>query len=171
VPATVADDVATERRRFVATLRAVGADAPTLAGEWRAADLARHVVAQDRLRGLPVCAAREFVVCTGLRLTEPYLRSARLTRLLSGRPRSWEWVLARLDRPPPEALVRPRIAPIALWEHDVHHEDVRRPNARPRDAVPDLSPCVWLSGRHQAARLEVRGDDEMTRGVRARLAV
>jgi hypothetical protein len=65
--------------------------------------------------------------------------------LVNGLPHSWEWCLDRLDHAPPAAVVRPHVAPISLWEHVVHHEDVRRPNNVPRRSWPDLSAVVpWL---------------------------
>jgi uncharacterized protein (TIGR03085 family) len=143
--AAIAADAVVERAEFVQTLRSVGPAAPTLAGTWTASDIARHVAAQDRLAGVPALLARGLVVRTGLRLTEPYRRSARLGALLDGPPRSWEWSLDRLHRPPPRAVLRPRIAPITLWEHFVHHEDIRRPAGRARTSRPELSGVLrWL---------------------------
>jgi hypothetical protein len=78
-------------------------------------------------------------------LTEPFRRSTFLARLLSSWPRPYDWAVDRLDRAPPASVLRPNVVAIALWEHFVHHEDVRRPNQRPRDGWPDLSVCVpWL---------------------------
>lgn len=138
-------EVASERRLLVATLRKVGPDAPTLAGAWSAADVARHLAAQDRLLGLPAAVARRLVLAMGVRLNRPALVSPRLASLLSGLPRSWDWSLARLSRRPPDAIARGRVAAITLWEHWVHHEDVRRPAGLERDGHPDLTPAVpWL---------------------------
>jgi uncharacterized protein (TIGR03085 family) len=141
----IVDDIVAERRDLARTLRSVGPAAQTLAGAWRASDIARHIAAQDRAAGWPAYLARGLVVRTGLRLTEPYLRSPLLAGLLNGRPRSWEWCLDRLDDRPPGALLRSLIAPITLWEHFVHHEDVRRPNTVARSTQPDLSATIpWL---------------------------
>jgi uncharacterized protein (TIGR03085 family) len=150
---TIADDIAAERRGLLQTLHSVGPEAPTLAAGWRASDVARHLVAQDRVGGWPACLARGFVVRTGLRLSEVYLDRPFVARLLNGRPRSWEWCLDRLDRRPPGPVLRPLVAPIALWEHFVHHEDVRRPASVARSTQPDLSPTIpWLL-RYNRSRL------------------
>lgn len=73
----IREDIERERKHVVATLRSVGPDAPTLAGEWLAADIARHLAAQDRLRGLGSWAARRLVLATGLRLTAACLPTSR----------------------------------------------------------------------------------------------
>jgi len=214
--ASTGDEAVTERQRLVATLHNVDATAPTLAGDWRARDVAQHLAAQDRLGGIPALMARAFVHRTGLRLTETYLRSDKLARLVNGRPRSWGWAIRVLERPPPAPVLRPSIAPITLWEYFVHHEDVRRPNNRPRSTSPDLSAVIpwvlrynaerlrgtlvrvvtvggnewrvgqgreviligtpdelvlWLSGRHRTAQIDVRGDLEVARILRTRLAI
>ena len=141
----LAATVGAERRSFVTTLRRCGPAAPTLAGAWTSRDVARHVSAQDRLFGLPAAVARRVVVATGWRLNKPALAEERVARVLSGWPRSWEWSLARLSRPPPAALVRGTVAHVTLWEHWVHHEDVRRPAGLDREEHPDLFPVLpWL---------------------------
>jgi uncharacterized protein (TIGR03083 family) len=116
-----------------------------MAADWRARDLARHLAAQDRLAGIPAFMARRLVAATGIRLTEAYRERPRILALVNGLPRSWEWCLDRLDLAPPAAVLRRHVAPITLWEHVVHHEDVRRPNNVPRRSWPDLSEVVpWL---------------------------
>jgi uncharacterized protein (TIGR03083 family) len=141
----IAEQVAAERALLVQTLRAVGPDAPTLATGWRAIDVARHLAAQDRMRGLPAFVARRIVAATGIRLTQAYLGRPRLVALINGRPRVWNECLGRLDCPPPTAVLRPPVDVITLWEHVVHHEDVRRPASILRPSWPDLSPVIsWL---------------------------
>jgi uncharacterized protein (TIGR03085 family) len=141
----IADQVAAERALLVQTLRAIGPDAPTLASGWRAMDVARHLAAQDRMKGLPAFVARRIVAATGLRLTQAYLGRRRVGALINGRPRAWNECLGRLDRPPPAAVLRPPVDVITLWEHVVHHEDVRRPSGISRPSWPDLSPVIsWL---------------------------
>jgi uncharacterized protein (TIGR03085 family) len=215
-PRALADQIVTERRSLLETLRAVGPDASTLAGDWSASTLARHIVAQDRLAGLPAFLARGLVARTGLRLNELHRRSAPLAALVNGPSRPWASSLKRLDRPPPAAVLRPSIAPITLWEHFVHHEDIRRPNNVPRVSSPELSATVpwllrynrsrlrgaslrvvssegtewrvghgrevvlagalselvlWLSGRHESAEVEVRGDMTVAHELCDRFAV
>jgi uncharacterized protein (TIGR03085 family) len=148
--------ITAERAALVETLSAVGPDASTLAGSWTAADLARHVVAADRLGGIPAAVARSVVLLINVRATEPYRRSPRLAALLNGSPRPWDWSLARLQRPVPWALRRTRVAPITLWEHVVHHEDVRRANGLARTVPSTVGAAVpWLL-RYQRARLPDR---------------
>ena len=150
------EEVAAERRALVATLEAVGPDAPTAVGRWRAHDLARHVAAQDRFAGVTAYVARRIVVATRLRATDAYLDRPRVSALVDGLPRSWERCLGRLRRPPPAAIVRAPVAPITLWEHVVHHEDVRRANGRPRETSPDLTETLtWLLD-YQRRRLDGR---------------
>jgi uncharacterized protein (TIGR03083 family) len=116
-----------------------------MAGDWRARHLARHLAAQDRLAGIPAFMARRLVAATGVRLSEAYRERPRVLALVDGPPRAWNWCLDRLDRAPPAAVLRRHVAPITLWEHVVHHEDVRRPNNVPRRSWPDLSAVVpWL---------------------------
>jgi hypothetical protein len=88
----------------------------TLAHGWRAADLASHVAAQDRTRGV------------------------------NGPTKPWRRSLEMLAKPPPRAVLAPRIAPpITRSELFVHHEDVRRPAGVPRDAAPTLDPAPeWV---------------------------
>lgn len=97
------------------------------------------------MRGLPAHLARTAVVASGRRLSRIYLHRQRASLLVDGPTKPWRRSLEMLEKPPPRAVLAPRIAPITLWEHFVHHEDVRRPAGRPRDAVPDLEPVLeWI---------------------------
>ena len=153
--AAVAADVVAERARLVATLRAVGPEAPTMAGGWTARQLASHLAAQDRLGGWPAFAARRLVAATDLRLSGLY-RDRRVASLaVNGPTLPWDRSLRTLSGPPPAAVLRAPVAVIALWEHVVHHEDVRRPGGVARDGQPDLAPVVaWLAayGRRRLDR-------------------
>jgi len=141
----IAEQVATERALLVETLREVGPDADTLAADWSARDVARHLAAQDRFSGVPAFLARRLVTATGVRLTETYLRRPRIGAVANGLPRTWDHCLRRLDCPPPAAVVRQSVVVITMWEHVVHHEDVRRPANIARRAWPDLSAVIsWL---------------------------
>lgn len=142
---TIADDIREERRRLCATFDAAGPDARTLIGAWSAKELASHLAGQDRLAGFPAFLARSAVTLIGLRFTAVYRDRERATTLLNGPTRPWQKSLATLTNPAPRYLYRPRVAPIALWEYVVHHEDVRRPNGLPRHGLPDLQPVLtWL---------------------------
>lgn len=155
---TIAHDIRQERQRLVATLRAVGPHAATLIHRWNAADLASHVATQDRLRGYPAYLARTTASLAGLRLSSLYLDRPRASALVNGRTKAWSKSLEMLSRQPPDSVLRARVAPITLWEHFIHHEDVRRPNDADRHDAPDLEPVLDWILQYNARRL--------TRGVR-----
>lgn len=143
-----------ERTALVSTLDVVGPDAPTLAGDWSTTELAQHVAAQDRLKGLPAFAARRLVLATNIRGTAAYLERPRIAAIVNAGPASWDASMRRLRRPPPNALTRHPVATITLWEYLVHHEDVRRPASVPRGPAPDLTTVIsWLL-RYNRRRLE-----------------
>ena len=141
----LADDIIEERARLVETLEFVGPEAPTLVEGWSAQELARHLAAQDRLRGVPALVARRLVVATQLRLTAVYLDRPVALALVNSGPRSWAGCLQRLRQPPPRAVTGASVGPITLWEHVVHHEDLRRASSVRRTAWPDLTAVIdWL---------------------------
>lgn len=151
------EDIETERRQLVATLRVVGPAAPTLAGEWLASDIARHVAAQDRLKGIGLWAARRLVLATGLRLTAAYLDRPAVAAVVNAGPRDWGSCITRLERDPPTMLVTGAVAPVTLWEYFVHHEDVRRPSDVPRASSPNLLPVIEWLVTYNRRRLERLG--------------
>jgi uncharacterized protein (TIGR03085 family) len=153
----IREDILTERMMLVATLKRVGPDAPTLAGSWSASELARHLAAPDRLRGLGAWAARRLVVATGLRLTAAYLDRPTMAAVVNAGPRDWAGCLRRLEADPPAALTSGAVAPVTLWEYFVHHEDVRRRSDLPRTTWPDLEAVIdWLM-TYNRRRLERLG--------------
>lgn len=142
---TVADEAQAERERLLQTLTTVGPEAPTAVGVWTAAGIASHLAAQDRLGGWPAFAARSLVRATGFRLSAAYSDRPRVALLVHGRQKPWEKSLDRLRQPIPSAVLRGRVGPVTLWEHFVHHEDVRRPNNAPREEWPDLDEALnWI---------------------------
>lgn len=145
-----AADLAVERRALVATLEAVGPDAPTLAGAWTAGDLAAHVAATEQSRGVPTFLGRTLVVRYGWRLNDTF-RPIMAIDLRRFRRHGFDWALRRLERQPPGLLSRASLLPVSVFEIFVHHEDVRRPNDVPREApIPDLAPCIeWLLRYHR----------------------
>lgn len=149
---TIADDIREERQRLVATLRAVGPNAATLIDRWRAADLASHLASQDRLGGYPAYLARATVTATRLRLTAAYLDRTRIATLVNGPTKAWSQSLEILSRQPPDPILRSRVAPITLWEHFIHHEDVRRPTAL------TASPCQTSSPSSTGSSNTTSGD-------------
>jgi uncharacterized protein (TIGR03083 family) len=145
-----------ERVQLVRTLRAVGPDAPTLAGPWSAVELASHIAAQDRLGGIPAYLARSAATASHLRLSALYRNRPRVAGLVNGRLRPWDVSLRILSAPPPRAVLAPPVAVITLWEHFVHHEDVRRPNGIERRSSPDLEPVLDWILRYNNRRLSKR---------------
>lgn len=138
-------EILAERAALVSTLEQVGPYARTLAGDWSTTELAQHLAAQDRIKGLPAFAARRFVLGTNIRGTAAYLNRPRLAAIVNAGPRGWDASLSRLRRQPPAALIRPPVATITLWEHFVHHEDVRRPASLPQRPAPDMTTVIpWL---------------------------
>ena len=152
-----------ERRALAETLRRTEPDAPTLSGEWTAAQLAAHLVLRERSgvellgrapnKRLQRIAQREiddFVA------REPYLGIVNAVE--SGPrpgdvrwpvPTAWIWAIP---------AVRERAN---LLEYLVHHEDVRRaapdwsPRARPADLVAEVYRRLPVSIRLTMRRVPV----------------
>lgn len=125
---------ARERAELCAHLDRLGPEAPTLCGDWRAADLAAHLVARERnpLSG------------PGLVLGGPFARVTDWAMRRESR-RSFAAVVDRIRTGPP--LV-PWGLPVLrsvlnLNEFFVHHEDVRRANGEgPRTDRPELEDAL-----------------------------
>ena len=144
-----------ERRAFADSLEEIGPDAPTLAGSWRAHDLAAHVVSLDRFAGVPTFLGRTVVARFGLRLNDLAGEFADAA-LRSARRKGFAWAVARLRADPPGALLRPSIAALGLAEIFVHHQDVRRANDLPVHRAPaELETAIPLLLRYQRRRLPV----------------
>ena len=163
------EQLAAERRGLAATLRAVGPEAPTLAGAWKAGDLAAHVVATEKLRGMPTFLGRRLVL-RGIRLNDTFA-GAMAIDVRRFRRRGFDWALARLERQGPWLLDRPSVLPVSVFEIFVHHEDVRRPNAVAREETPDVVPSIeWLLRYHRkplgetGVRVELPGGRELHGG-------
>ena len=161
-------DLATERQAFVATLRAVGPAAPTLATPWNAEDLAAHVAATEQQHGVPTYVGRRMVM-RGVRLNDTFkpVMSVQLKRF---RRHGFDWSLRRLERPSPALLSRPEVLPVSVFEVYAHHEDVLRANGVSRSStVPELGPTIeWLLRYHRRLigdpGLRVELDDGRTFG-------
>lgn len=153
----LSEAIVRERLAFAETLRAVGPDAPTLAGSWTAHDVAAHVASLDRLGGVPTFLGRT-IVTKGLRLNDVAGRFA--DRGMRGtKRRGFEWALEHLEQRPPELLLRNSVALVGLFEVFVHHEDVRRANpvVQPRVVPDELAEVVlWLLRYHRRLLENVR---------------
>ena len=139
-----------ERHAFADTLDRVGPDAPTLAGDWRARDLAAHVASLDRFAGVPTFLGRS-IVARGVRLNDRVARFADAS-IRGTRRKGFEWAVRRLRAPSPPMLLRPAVAVVGLFEVFVHHEDVRRAEhgAETRPAPAELASTIpWLLRYHR----------------------
>lgn len=146
-----------ERHAFAETLRAVGQDAPTLAGSWTAHDVAAHVVSLDLLGGVPTFVGRT-IVKRGLRVNDVTGKFAD-RGLWASKRRGFDWAIEHLEQNPPRLLLRSSVAPIGLFEIFVHHEDVRRadPGAQPRVVPYGLADILpWLLRYHRRLLQDVR---------------
>lgn len=130
--------VLAERAAFAHTLRTTDPDAPTLCGEWNAAQLTAHLILRERslveLGGrLPIEALqrRSHAAVDAYVARFPY--AELVDRFEAGPPRY-----------SPFALPAVREAANFL-EYVVHHEDVRRavPGVPPRDLSLDEQAAAW----------------------------
>jgi uncharacterized protein (TIGR03085 family) len=144
-----------ERAAFVATIAALGPEAPTLCGPWTCEDLAAHYISGERLAGVPTYVGRA-VVHRGIRLGDRLAAQAdRIVRV--NRRKGFDWIVHRLRQPPPSLLARGSVAVMSLLESWIHHEDLRRANElgrRPDE--PDLAPCIdWALRYHRSLLRDV----------------
>lgn len=136
-----------ERRALAETLRRTDPDAPTLSGEWTAAQLAAHLVLRERSavellgrlpnKRLQQIAQREI---DNLVAKQPY---PQIVAAVDAGP---SWRDARLPLPIAPIWALPPVREKAnLIEYLVHHEDVRRaqPDPTPRALPDDLVTEVW----------------------------
>jgi uncharacterized protein (TIGR03085 family) len=148
-----------EREELCDLLLELGPDAPTLCEGWTTADLAAHLVVRERqpLAALGIVNER----------FAPRLKRAMETRKAAG----FDALVAKLRR---GGLVVPWRVPglrsiLNFNEFFVHHEDVRRANARGRRTDrPDLDAALWrqlgatargLTRRIEGAGLVLRQPD------------
>lgn len=141
-----------ERSQLVQTLLDVGPDAPTLCGEWTAADLAAHLVVRER----------RLDASPGIFLSPLAGYTERVQRSVANKP--FTTVVEDIRTGPPMwspfALLDPLIN---LGEMFVHHEDLRRAGESwtrrllPAAVETRLWPQVRLIGRagHRSAPIPV----------------
>ena len=149
--------VLAERAAFAQTLRDTDPEAPTLCGDWDAAQLTAHLVLRERsLRELAGRVPRPVFQQLAQRGIDAYVAAHPYPQLVddfAGGPPPWSpWALPALR----EA--------VNLLEYVVHHEDVRRAGAdhTPRDLAPDVQDAVW-SRLKLSARMTLR---QVPQGVR-----
>jgi uncharacterized protein (TIGR03085 family) len=132
----MAGHVSEERIEFVRTLRATHPEAPTLCGEWSAAQLTAHLVLRERSlvemgRRLPVEALRRRAETAIDAYIQRFPYVQLVSRFEAGPPIFSPWSIPALR----EA--------VNLLEYVVHHEDVRR-------VAPDVAPRVLSAARQHA---------------------
>ena len=146
---TVAGDVTGERAALTQSLIAAGPSARTACGEWTALDLAAHLVGEERSGGVAIFIARSLVI-QGISVRgTPTMVDTALRRQ---RRLGFAALVDRLRRPIPRLLLRPRVAPLALFEYWTHHDDLvgvdDGPHAVPA-ALVDAIPLVLRYQRNQ----------------------
>lgn len=148
----IAEDIDAECRGIANTLEALGPDAPAGVGAWSVADLAGHLHSQFMARGAVVFAGR-LLVAGGVHLGDRAGGAAQRTIALYRR-RGFESGLQALRAGLPKLLLHPRVAPVALFEVWVHHDDVRRANRLSPPAEPEtLDAAVDFALRYQRRAL------------------
>jgi len=112
-----------ERAALVATMRAVGPDAPTLCAGWTVRDLAAHLVVRERrpdaAPGILVAPLAGYTARVQRRIADTTPWAELLERVAAG--------------PPPLSPFRLLDPLVNVTEMFIHHEDVRR-------AAPDWQP-------------------------------
>jgi uncharacterized protein (TIGR03085 family) len=137
---------AAERRALADALTQVGPEAPTLIGDWNAADLAAHVYVREHR---PDAAPGVLPLGPLSAYTDRVMRSAL-------RVHGFEPLVAAIRTAPPWLRV-PRVDDaLNTVEMFVHTEDVRRANGLPRrDHSAGFEAAVWRRLARQA-RLSFR---------------
>lgn len=105
-----AADLGAARRALVSALKAVAPEGITLAGTWKARDLAAHVAATEQLRGVPTFIGRTLVSRYAVRLNDTY-RPVMAIDLRRFRRHGFDWAVKRLERQPPSLLSRDACCP------------------------------------------------------------
>jgi uncharacterized protein (TIGR03085 family) len=135
-----------ERHALVATMTAVGPDAPTLCGDWTTRDLAAHLVVRERRLD-----ASPGIVIKPLAPHTEKIRAQYATRPYAG-------LLEQVRTGPPLwSPLKLVDAKANLAEMFVHHEDVRRSGSawEPRDLGPKWDAALWSLAR-QLGRMVFR---------------
>lgn len=118
---TIAQDAQAERAALTESLIDVGPSARTACGEWTALDLAAHLAGEERNGGVTTFVARSLVAHgVSLRGTPKMVDTA----LRLERRHGFAALIDRLRRPMPRLLLRPRVAPLTLFEYWTHHDDL-----------------------------------------------
>lgn len=107
---------ARERSALVATLRAVGPEAPTLCAGWKTRDLAAHLVVRERRLDATLGIAVPFLAGHTAKVQNQIAQS-----------NSWDDLVEMVSSGPPLYSPFKLFDPVVnLGEMFIHHEDVRR---------------------------------------------
>lgn len=147
---TIAEDVEAERAALAESLIEAGASARTACGEWTALDLAAHLAAEERIGGVTTFVARSLVVRGVSVAGTPQLVDSAI-RL--ERRHGFAALIDRLRRPIPRLLLRPRVAPLALFEYWTHHDDLVALNGIGHAVPTTLAEVIPLLLRYQLKKL------------------
>ena len=156
-----AEDVIAEHLGIADVLEEVGPEAPAGVGDRTASDLAAHLMWQRAAGGLLVFPAR-VLLARGFHFNS---RGASSTNRLDERyqRKGFGVAMQSLRKGPPRLLLRDTVAPIALFEVWVHHDDIRRANHLTAPAEPVmLGRAVDFALRSQRKAL---GSTTVDRGV------
>ncbi len=140
----------TERADLVATLRAVGPEAPTLCQGWSALGLVSHMVLRenrlDALVGMVLPFAASHTQRLQRQLEQRHGFNGLVQRFADGPPRWHPLRVAAID----EA--------VNTVEHFTHHEDLRRvqPGWQARELPPGYQAALWNRLRRSARVLARR---------------
>ncbi|MEB3030625.1 maleylpyruvate isomerase family mycothiol-dependent enzyme [[Mycobacterium] nativiensis] len=147
---TLTGDIQSERAALADSLSAAGASAHAGCGSWTALDLAAHLVAEERIAGLSTFIARSLVV-RGIAVPAP----PKMVDFAIRREYhlGFTGLLDRLRRPVPRLLLRPRVAPLTLFEYWTHHDDLVGGGAGAHPAPPTLVEVIPPLLRYQLNKL------------------
>lgn len=159
---TLIGDIEAERAALVDSLSSAGPSAPAGCGRWTALDLAAHLVAEERLGGISPFIARS-LVARGVSVPAP----PRLVDIAIRREHhhGFAKLIDRLHLPAPRLLLRPRVAPLTLFEYWTHHDDLAGANMADHAVPPTLVEAIPPLLRYQLKKLPtgvratVRTDD------------
>lgn len=126
-----------ERAALVATMRSVGADAPTLCEGWTTRDLAAHLVVRER----------RLDAAPGILVPRLAAYTAKVQKQVA-QSTGWPELLDKIASGPPTLSPFKLLDPLVnLNEMFIHHEDVRRaqPGWEPRALDPNTAKALGRS--------------------------
>ncbi|MGA9746823.1 MAG: TIGR03085 family metal-binding protein [Nocardioides sp.] len=128
-----------ERRELCDSALQVGAEEPTLCGEWTVKELVVHLLLRERSPAAVGIAVAPLAKVTDLEMARMGRRdfAVLVERLRTGPPRWSPYAVPRLD------------TMLNTLEFFVHHEDIRRaqPAWVPRDLDADAQKLIWAMMR------------------------